>query len=254
MLARLEPPPPESRLTKEALRTTIVSWSTREAEMGGLNWAEHFVTEVFDGLPNVKLKADIECADIYVFRSKLPINFGGVLMFVDGESKPDDSEYHEVLASYPATIVVGPMPAGGFARNFRIPYASTSFASRKVFTPSALIEPRPQTPGVDRHFAAYLAFKCWPHREKFFQLLDLQAQANNLGHVHVLSRCGNTSTSESQRRTARYSESYIDDAAKLFSNFKLNALSAFRGRSMRLAGLRLSLRIACRQHMSRRRS
>ncbi|CAE8686398.1 unnamed protein product [Polarella glacialis] len=137
-LARLQPPLRGSpSLDPES---TLVSWSSREAdEQGGfivrLNWAEHFATEVFSGLEGVELKVDMECADIFIYRSKVPINFGGVLIFVDGERNPEDSLQQDLLRQYPASIVVGPMPAGGFAHHLAVPYVSTSYAARLASTP-----------------------------------------------------------------------------------------------------------------------
>jgi len=53
-----------------------------------------------------------------------------------------------------------------------------------------------------------------------FQLLDEAAQNAGLGRVDVLSRCGNRSASEAERRPARYSATYMDDAAVLFSSYR----------------------------------
>ena len=36
-------------------------------------------------------------ADIYIYRSKVPVNFGGVLIFVDGERSPADTLQEERL-------------------------------------------------------------------------------------------------------------------------------------------------------------
>merc|ERR1712183_1095001 len=68
-LARLEPPPPTLfpwRRQAMAEKVAVVSWSTREGEMGGQNWAAAFAAEVFGGRPNVQLHPDVECADIYL--------------------------------------------------------------------------------------------------------------------------------------------------------------------------------------------
>jgi len=168
----------------------------------------------------VELRQDVECADIYIFRSKVPINFGGVLIFVDGERSPEDGNLRELLAGYPASIIVGPFSVGGSVLHFGVPYASTSFASRAVHSPSALVAPRGHTNPEKRRFAAYLAYRCWPHRERFFQILDGAVRASGWEGVDVLSRCGNTSASESQRRQARYSATYMDDAVALFSGYR----------------------------------
>jgi len=231
-LARLEPPfPALPDYNREGVAAppplAVVSWSSREAELGGLNWAARFADEVFGGLPGVSLREDVECADIYVFRSKLPINFGGVLLFVDGERSPDDAGYQELLAGYPASMVIGPMSPGGLAVHFPVPYASTSFASRLESAPAALALPyraraaNEAAAGVgERRFAAYLAYRCWEHRERFYYELDRQARASGVGSVDALSRCGNNSVSEDQRRPARYSKTYLDDAAELFSGYR----------------------------------
>lgn len=213
---------PMTRFSEDVanLDHAIVSWSSREAEMGGLNWAERFAYEVFDGLPGVQLKPDIECADVYVYRSKVPINFGGVLIFVDGERSPEDSLQDDLLRRYPASIVVGPMPAGGLSVWFPVPYVSTSFASRLAATPAKLAQPRSMPEPHTRRFAAYLAFRCWPHREQFFHLLDSISKDAGLEGVDVLSRCGNTSMEEDTRRSERYSTSYMDDAADLFRRYR----------------------------------
>jgi len=235
-LARLDPPPPEHGSSSIALQAAptvaIVSWSSREAELGGLNWAAKFVEEVFGGLPGVELKEDVECADIFVFRSKVPSNYGGVLIFVDGETRPEDSNYRELLAGYPASIVAGPFPAGGRSLFFPLPYAASSFASRADFDPNALTltwsERRailnkrgvPVQQPDHEGFAAYLAFRCWPHRERFFQLLDAAAATHGLGSVDALSRCGHSGASEAQRRSARYSTTYMDDATALYAGYR----------------------------------
>eukprot|EP00928_Gymnodinium_smaydae_P053130 TRINITY_DN37193_c0_g1_i1.p1 TRINITY_DN37193_c0_g1~~TRINITY_DN37193_c0_g1_i1.p1 ORF type:complete len:696 (-),score=152.06 TRINITY_DN37193_c0_g1_i1:85-2172(-) len=225
-LARLDPFAAASAALRgqdasEAAPLVLVSWSSREAELGGNNWAERFAGELFGGRADVELRADVECADIYVFRSKVPVNFGGVLVFVDGETNPEESRVGELLAAYPASIVIGPRPAGGLSLHIPVPYASTAFASRLVHTPENLGSVYAHRgDGADRRFAAYLAFKCWPHREHFFAVLNAAAKAQGLGGVDVLSRCGGSTQEESDRRDARYSPSFIDDAAELFSGYR----------------------------------
>eukprot|EP00439_Symbiodinium_sp_Y106_P014512 s6096_g2.t1 len=157
-------------------------------------------------------------ADIFVYRSSLPANFGGVLIFVDGEGSPADSLQEELLQSYPASIVVGPLPAGGDSVFFPVPYASTSFASRSVATPSGLLLPRPVELEDRPGFAAYLVYKCYPHRERFFRLLDARGREAGLGPVETLSRCGDAG--EIDRTSQRYAETYMDDAADLFRRFR----------------------------------
>eukprot|EP00927_Polykrikos_kofoidii_P066925 TRINITY_DN62485_c0_g1_i1.p1 TRINITY_DN62485_c0_g1~~TRINITY_DN62485_c0_g1_i1.p1 ORF type:complete len:804 (-),score=134.92 TRINITY_DN62485_c0_g1_i1:174-2444(-) len=219
-LARLQPP--ETGVQKNMADTTaIVSWSSREAELGGFNWVEGFAREVFGDSPDVKLQVDFECADIYIFRSKCPVNFGGVLVFVDGETGPEEGNLRELLAGYPASIVIGPRPAGGLSRHFGVPYASTSFSSRSLHTPADLLQPRDdEVTATPRRFAAYLTFKCHPHREHFFRLLDAASRAAGLGGVDVLSRCGGTTTSEDERRKARYSATYFDDAVMMYMGYR----------------------------------
>ncbi|CAJ1389617.1 unnamed protein product [Effrenium voratum] len=214
-LGRLQPRP----LTPPVSPPAVVSWSSREAELGGMNWAEHFATEVFSGLEGVELEPDLECADIYVYRSKVPVNFGGVLIFVDGERSPEDSLQEGLLRSYPASIVVGPLPAGGLADFFPVPAASTSFAARLMHTPMALTRPRTVEALARPGFVAYLVYRCYPHREHFFSLLETAARATpGLGPVESLSRCGNAP--ERERRSDRYSASYYDDAVALFRGFR----------------------------------
>lgn len=238
-LARLEPrrlPKQQPLGGQEAEWPAVVSWSTREEELGGMNWAERFAAEVFGDLPGIELVADLECADIYVYRSKRPVNFGGVLIFVDGEKDPGDSEQDELLEKYPASIVVGPQPASGnTALHFAVPYAALSFAGRQHHSPDLLSAPwraRDSTaramangglavhPAPERRFAAYLAFKCWPHRERFFSLLSDAARSRGLTGVDTLSRCGDSDASEGDRRQDRYSQNYMDDAVALFSHYK----------------------------------
>ena len=208
-LARLQP-----RLGPSGV---IVSWSSREAELGGSNKARNFAEEVFGDRAGVHLEEDVECADIYIYNSKVPVNFGGVLIFLDGERSPEDSLQETLLQSYPASIVVGPMPAGGLADFFLCPVASTSFASRLVDSPMRLVEPRPLQNRI--RFAAYLVYRCYPHRERFFELLDKAAKEHGFGSVESLSRCGNADP-DIQRRSERYSASYYDDAVELLRPFR----------------------------------
>eukprot|EP00929_Paragymnodinium_shiwhaense_P120979 TRINITY_DN93071_c0_g1_i1.p1 TRINITY_DN93071_c0_g1~~TRINITY_DN93071_c0_g1_i1.p1 ORF type:complete len:724 (-),score=125.32 TRINITY_DN93071_c0_g1_i1:45-2216(-) len=226
-MARLEAPsrnlyPWRRQARGEAV--AVVSWSTREAELGGENWAEMFAREVFGGRKNVQLRADVECADIYIFRSKVPMNYGGVLIFVDGETCPEESDVRDLLAGYPASIVLGPISAGGRSVHFPVPYASTSFAHRNTDVPADLTLPRPRAgsgpPSGKRRFAAYLAFKCWPHRERFYNLLDEASRDRGLGGVDALSRCGRSSVSETDQKPKRYGMTYMDDAADLFSGYR----------------------------------
>ncbi|CAK9033452.1 unnamed protein product [Durusdinium trenchii] len=208
-LARLHPRTGPSDL--------VVSWSSREAELGGTNWAQNFAKEVFGDRAGVHLEEDVECADIYVYRSKVPVNFGGVLIFVDGERSPEDSLQETLLRSYPASIVVGPMAAGGLSDFFLCPAASTSFSARLLDSPMRLVQPRPLQ--VRPGFAAYLVYRCYPHRERFFHLLDSAAKEQGLGSVESLSRCGNAPP-DIERRSKRYSASYYDDAVELFRSFR----------------------------------
>ncbi|CAE7300870.1 unnamed protein product [Symbiodinium sp. CCMP2456] len=211
LLSRLQP---RSAATSTGV---LVSWSSREAELGGLNWAKNFAQEVFS-FHDFVLEEDVDCADIFVYRSSLPTNFGGVLIFVDGEGSPADSLQEELLQSYPASIVVGPLPAGGDSVFFPVPYASTSFASRSFATPNSLLLPRPVDPEDRPGFAAYLVYKCYPHREGFFRLLDARGREAGLGPVETLSRCGDAG--EIDRTSQRYAETYMDDAADLFRRFR----------------------------------
>ncbi|CAE7943329.1 unnamed protein product [Symbiodinium necroappetens] len=167
---------------------------------------------------NQEMPVEPSGADIFVYRSSLPTNFGGVLIFVDGEGSPADSLQEELLQSYPASIVVGPLPAGGDSVFFPVPYASTSFASRSVATPNSLLLPRPVNLEDRPGFAAYLVFKCYPHRERFFRLLDARGREAGLGPVETLSRCGDAG--EIDRTSQRYAETYMDDAADLFRRFR----------------------------------
>lgn len=218
-LGRLQPPSEISGWAPGAWEPALVSWSSREAELGGSNWAANFAEQVFGSSPTFALREDVECADIFLYRAKLPANFGGVLIFVDGERGPDDSEYLQLLSSYPASIVIGPLPAGGFSKTFLVPYASACFAHREAATPATLLEARQAPASGARRFAAYLAFKCWPHREEFYGLLNAEARANGLGGVDALSRCGND-TAIDIAREGRYSRNYQDDAAAIFSRYR----------------------------------
>ncbi|CAL1154298.1 unnamed protein product, partial [Cladocopium goreaui] len=149
--------------------------------------------------------------------TKAPVNFGGVLIFVDGERFPEDSLQENLLRNYPASIVVGPMPAGGLSDFFPVPAASSSFAARVRDTPIHLAQAR--APGAEARpgFAAYLVTRCYPHRDRFFFLLDEAAHAAGLGRVEALSRCGNA---PENRRSDRYSASYYDDAVDLYRPFR----------------------------------
>jgi len=213
LLSRLQPPSPPGENIQAS--RPLVSWSSREAESGNGNWAAVFASEVFGGI-GVELREDVECADIFVFRHKVPINFGGVLIFVDGETGPADSKLDRILAGYPASIVIGPVSAGA-ARHFPVPYASTSFASR-THTPAVLSVP-PRPGNETRQFAAYVVFECWPHRELFFHLLDSAARARGL-EVKSLSRCGTSTATMDDRRSVRYSATYYDDAVEMYSGFR----------------------------------
>lgn len=224
-LARLEPPAWHNNSVAhevdEFTRPMVVSWSTREQELGGNNWAETFTHHIFGDAPAVELARDLECADVFVFRSKVPVNFGGVLIFVDGEKGPEDGDLEELLTQYPASIVVGPRPAGGFSTFVPLPYASSSFAGRSQHTPLDLLQRRQQREASEaRGFAAYLAYKCWPHRERFFHLLKQATEEHSLGAVTALSRCGSSEATESGRREMRYSRNYMDDAVELLSRFR----------------------------------
>ena len=90
----------------------------------------------------------------------------------------------ELLERYPASIVVGPLAAGGKAGFFASPAAATSFSARLRHTPMALLEPRRMEPR--QRFAAYLVYQCYPHRERFFALLDAKAEAAGLGRVEAM--------------------------------------------------------------------
>eukprot|EP00434_Breviolum_minutum_P018505 symbB.v1.2.016321.t1/scaffold1240.1/size129799/4 len=149
-----------------------------------------------------------------------PANFGGVLIFVDGERFPEDSNQEKRLQTYPASIVVGPMPAGGHSSFFPVPAASTSFAARVQNNPIDLLQPRTLGTEARRGFAGYLVFACYPHRERFFAMLDAAAQAAGVGRVETLSRCGNSDPDTTHRKSKRYSSSYYDDAVEIFRDFR----------------------------------
>lgn len=201
----------------------LISWSNRETEKGGFNVAERFAQEVFGDLPNVVLKPDMECSDILIFQQQAPNSGGGVLIFLDGESSPAKSgNVEELLSTYPASIVVGPRSPGGKALHYPVPYASTHFGSRGASTPADLLKPRSlESLGRKRRFAAYVAFKCWPHREDFYRLLDSAAKAAGLGGVDTLSRCGNSSSAnEQQSQASRHSPNYLDEVVELMKGYR----------------------------------
>eukprot|EP00434_Breviolum_minutum_P018504 symbB.v1.2.016320.t2/scaffold1240.1/size129799/3 len=47
----------------------VVSWSSREAELGGTNWAKRFAEEVFGDRPGIELEEDVDCAGLEAIMS-----------------------------------------------------------------------------------------------------------------------------------------------------------------------------------------
>eukprot|EP00971_Amphidinium_carterae_P255215 5066483-Amphidinium_carterae.1 len=64
------------RASPLSVQPIVVSWSSREAEMGGSNWAHVFAEQIFGDVAGVSLVEDLHCADIFVYRAELPYNFG----------------------------------------------------------------------------------------------------------------------------------------------------------------------------------
>mmetsp|Transcript_69689 Transcript_69689/g.167279 ORF Transcript_69689/g.167279 Transcript_69689/m.167279 type:complete len:834 (-) Transcript_69689:53-2554(-) len=215
-------------------RPVVVSWSSREAEMGGLNWAETFAKKVFGHTAGVELVEDLYCADIFIYRATLPLNFGGVLVYVDGETRPGESlaSHDRLLSEYPLSLVVGPVSAGNAtsaSSHIMVPYASTSFASRSRHTPLDLLLTSRSPPDLSGkpHLAAYMAYNCVQHREQFFTLLRDAADKRAMGEVHALSTCGRPNTTEEEAnitreaiKKERYSTSYFDDAVEKYLAYK----------------------------------
>eukprot|EP00746_Dinoflagellata_sp_MGD_P150011 gnl/MRDRNA2_/MRDRNA2_81965_c0_seq7.p1 gnl/MRDRNA2_/MRDRNA2_81965_c0~~gnl/MRDRNA2_/MRDRNA2_81965_c0_seq7.p1 ORF type:complete len:203 (+),score=31.25 gnl/MRDRNA2_/MRDRNA2_81965_c0_seq7:209-817(+) len=172
----------------------------------------------------VALVSDLECADVFLFRSKAPINCGGALIFVDGESAPHKTGYDDLMEKHPASVVLGPTGANGesnMANHMVVPYVSTSFASREEHTPADLSRTLRELPTGKSRFAAYLAYRCWPHREDFFRKLVAAAKTHGLGAVDALGNCdGTAGGGKGSVKTSRYSSNWLDEAVRLYEPYK----------------------------------
>eukprot|EP00451_Oxyrrhis_marina_P008860 CAMPEP_0204308284 /NCGR_PEP_ID=MMETSP0469-20131031/416_1 /ASSEMBLY_ACC=CAM_ASM_000384 /TAXON_ID=2969 /ORGANISM="Oxyrrhis marina" /LENGTH=768 /DNA_ID=CAMNT_0051287741 /DNA_START=33 /DNA_END=2339 /DNA_ORIENTATION=- len=193
MLADLEGGFPHSPDDSTAV---LVSFSDHEHH----GWAKRFAMEVFanrtdwiagDSEPRKvvwEVKANVNCADVYVFRAISPFNFGGVAVFVDGENglSPEIAgEYHHMLRAYPKLLYLGTRAESRVIQDTEnqwpgtasesnsvwLPYVSTSFAQRNS-TVDELLRLRSH-PGSRPGLVAYMAYNCKHHREAFFREMVL---------------------------------------------------------------------------------
>ncbi|KAF4676387.1 Alpha (1,3) fucosyltransferase [Perkinsus chesapeaki] len=201
----------------------VVSWSSEEAAHLGGNFAETMARHIFGAVDGAVVKADVECADVWIFREHPPVNFGGVAIFVDGETHWKNSGIHNFPA-YDLGIYLGPQDHGmAFGdRFFYAPFASTSFAQRKDAAMEQLLHgDRLAIWDNKTKFAAYLSHNCASEsRERFYLALLRAASAFGL-EVEALSRCnGSGVPRELGRRRERYSSNFYDDAVEIYKPYK----------------------------------
>ncbi|KAF4705996.1 Alpha (1,3) fucosyltransferase [Perkinsus olseni] len=201
----------------------VVSWSSEEAAHLGGNFAERMAQEIFGALDGVVVESDIECADVWFFREHPPRNFGGVSVFVDGETHWKNSgvaHYDE----YPLGLYLGPRDHNGAFgdRFFYAPFASTSFAQRQTHSVEILVNgSRLPLWRSKTKFAAYMSHNCGSAaREEFYNALAEAAAPYGL-EVAALSRCnGSGVPRDLGRRAERYGSNFYDDAVEIYTPYK----------------------------------
>eukprot|EP00123_Amoebidium_parasiticum_P010510 comp20153_c0_seq1/m.24925 comp20153_c0_seq1/g.24925 ORF comp20153_c0_seq1/g.24925 comp20153_c0_seq1/m.24925 type:complete len:381 (-) comp20153_c0_seq1:10-1152(-) len=145
-------------------------------------------------------------------------DYKGAYVFLDGETwgLPD-----RFLGQSKRIVYVGPDGgAKGDSLLVPVPFASMFFMEADPLKITSVLQPRTANTDKREHFAAYLYFRCHPHREQFFSALSTAANQEGVGSVHALGTCtGGTGKRTQHRHGSRQHPNYHAEGVKIYGDY-----------------------------------